>query len=77
MATAIIGIGAVQPAYQIPKVAVTKPATKVSTPQPKGDTVTISAQGKYAAQQHAPYSPIEEFYERDGEKLREKELGIK
>jgi len=48
MADAVSGIISGQPAYQPQQVPPVKTEAKEATPQPKGDTVTISAQGKQA-----------------------------
>jgi hypothetical protein len=54
-----------------------KAETKESAPQPKGDTVTISARGKQAAQQTAQYSPAEESKESSTQRAKETQAGKK
>jgi hypothetical protein len=46
-------------------------------PQPKVDTVTLTAMGKQAAQQTVQYSPEEEQEESSGEKGNEAQAGKK
>jgi hypothetical protein len=55
--------------------ATPQPEAKGTTQQPKGDTVTISAQGKQAVQ--TPYSPAEEQKEPAVQKARETQVGKK
>lgn len=50
-----------------------QPAPKAAAPQPNSDIVTISAQGKQAAQ----YSPTEEQKESSTQKASETEVGKK
>ena len=72
MSDAIASISSGQAIYQPKVVAPMKPEVREETPQPKGDTVTISAQGKQEAQKAmAGSSPTEEMQETTAQKASE------
>jgi hypothetical protein len=77
MSDAISGIVSGQPAYQPQQAASQQPAVPGSAPSSKDDIVTISAQGKQATQQPAPYSPTEEKNESNAQKVAEAQAGRK
>lgn len=76
MTDAISNVISGQPAYQPQQATPAKPEVSGATPQPKPDTVTISAQGKQVAYS-TPYSPAEEAKESAPQKAVEASQGKK
>lgn len=77
MADANSSIVSGQPAYRPQQVATQQLTTQGTSPQPKDDIVAISAQGRQAVQQPAPYSPTEEKNESYTQKMIETQAGKK
>jgi len=78
MASPVSGIGSGQPVQQPQQVTPPRPEAAVASPQPKGDVVTISAQGKQTVQLRAAGStPGEEAKESPIAKAIEAQAGKK